>query len=416
MSTKEQEAGNTGSETGKLEDDILNFLDKEIAASARVDASADTNLDEVDLLVNSLLQQTLADSEEPEKSPGIASKAPQSSYAYFAGVSQVASEALSTSEAPDIRQDSQSVNAESETNAVSERHPVFSIAPREPNWAGRVWIIAGAFACLLAGTGIVYFTGFRNSAPTKSDKQPTAAARMTPSETQTQPMTRALSGEPSGHAASQPAVQVVASREPAAESPAAAKNPVSSKKAEPTTHQPPARPENSSPAPVAAPAAVPADSLPAATKAGDDAAANSAARPRENMPPPQVVLTQLPAASSSAQLVPNVSPNLQGLGTRDKLSIPAAPLSRTVVPAEVITRVAPTYSELARRTRATGTVVIDVLVDEGGKVAKATPISGPEILRQDAINAVQQWRFKPANVDGNSVSSTSRVTVVFKQP
>ncbi len=232
---------------------------------------------------------------------------------------------------------------------MSKRHPVFSIAPREPNWAGRVWIIAGAFACLLAGTGIVYFTGFRNNAPAKSDKQPTAAARMTPSETQTQPMTRVLSGEPSGHATSQPAVQVAASREPAAESPAAAKNPVSSKKAEPATHQPPARPENSSPAPVAAPAAVPADSLPAATKAGDDAAANSAARPRENMPPPQVVSTQLSAASSSAQLVPNVSPNLQGLGTRDKLSIPAAPLSKTVVPAEVITRVAPTYSELARR-------------------------------------------------------------------
>ena len=129
-----------------------------------------------------------------------------------------------------------------------------------------------------------------------------------------------------------------------------------------------------------------------------------------------MVSTQLPAASTSAQLVPNLSPNLQGLGTRDKLSIPTAPLSKTVVPAEVIKRVAPTYSVLARQTHATGTVVIDVLVDEGGKVAKTTPISGPTILVPDAINAVQQWRFKPAQVDGNNVSSTSRVTVVFKQP
>jgi protein TonB len=416
MGTKEREAGNTGPETGQLEDDILDFLDKEIAASARVGESADTNPDEVDLLVNSLLQQTLADSEEQENSPQVASKAPQLSYADFARDSEVASEALSTSATPHIQPDSQGLNAESETNAVSDGHPLFAIAPRKPNWAGRVWIMAGAFACLLAGTGIVYFTGFRNNAPVKSDKQPSAAARMTPSETQTQPMTRELSGKASGNAASQPAVRVAASPEPAAESTVAAKNPVSSKKGEPATHQPPARPENSSPAPVPAPAAVSADSLPATTKSGDDAAGNSAVHPTENMPPPQVVSTQLPAASSSAQLVPNVSPNLQGLGTRDKLSIPTAPVTKTVVPAEVITRVTPTYSELARRAHATGTVIIDVLIDEAGKVAKATAISGPAILHQDAINAVQQWRFKPASVDGNSVSSTSRVTVVFKQP
>jgi TonB family protein len=416
MSTFEQEAGNIGSETGKLEDDILDFLDKEIATSARIGANADTNPDEVDLLINSLLQQTLAISDEQADSPEIASKDPQLSYSDFAGVSGVTSEALSAKEAQDKQQGFQSFDAGSGTSTVSDGEPVCLIAPRTPAWGGRVWIMAGAFACLLAGTGIVYFTGFRNSSPPKSDKQPSAAAQMTPSETQTRPVIRELPGKPSRNATAQPRLQVAALPVPAAESLGAAKNPVPAKKGEPAAPQLPARPGNSSSAPVPASTAASADNLPATIKARDDAAGNSAVLPAENMPPPQVVSTLPPAASTSAQLVPNVSPNLQSLGAHDKLSLPSAPLSKTVVPAEVITRVAPTYSELARRAHATGTVVIDVLVDDTGKVAKATPISGPVILHQDAINAVQRWRFKPASVDGTSVSSTSRVTVVFKQP
>lgn len=416
MSKNEQGAGKTGSETVKFEDDILEFLDKEIATSAKVDPSADTNQDEVDLLVNRLLQQSLAVSDQQENAPEVASMDPRLSHSDLAGVPEVISEPLSIREAQETRHDSPRIDANPWRSTVSDEAPVFSIAPRQQAWGGSVWIMAGAFACLLAGMGIVYLTGFRNGAPAKSDKQASVESMTTPPETETQPMIKEIPGEPSGNAASQRPVQVAASPVPAAETHGTAKNPLPPKKEVPTVPQPTPRLENSSSLPVTAPAVASTDTLHPTSKAADEAAATSAPHPSENMPPPQVFSTQLPAASTSAQLVPNVNPNLQALSARYKLPIPPAPLSKTVVPAEVVTKVAPIYSELARRTRTTGTVAIDVLVDETGKVAKTTAVSGPSILHQDAINAVQQWRFKPASVDGTSVSSTCRVTVVFKQP
>jgi TonB family protein len=69
---------------------------------------------------------------------------------------------------------------------------------------------------------------------------------------------------------------------------------------------------------------------------------------------------------------------------------------------------------LARKSRITGTVVVDVQVDVRGKVTKATAISGPAILRAEAENAVLRWQFRPANVEGIAVPSTSQVSIVFK--
>jgi TonB family protein len=42
-----------------------------------------------------------------------------------------------------------------------------------------------------------------------------------------------------------------------------------------------------------------------------------------------------------------------------------------------------------------GTVVIEVVVDENGKVVEATAVSGPAILRSEALRAAGKWRFRP---------------------
>jgi TonB family protein len=57
------------------------------------------------------------------------------------------------------------------------------------------------------------------------------------------------------------------------------------------------------------------------------------------------------------------------------------------------------YPEEARKTRAAGTVQVQVLVDETGKVISATAVFGPrvcEMRRQSRAAA----KFKPMIVDG----------------
>jgi periplasmic protein TonB len=90
---------------------------------------------------------------------------------------------------------------------------------------------------------------------------------------------------------------------------------------------------------------------------------------------------------------------------------PVAP--RNLVPAVPTAQASPNYPELALRARASGSVVLDLQIDEQGKVIKATPASGPTIFYKAAIDAAMKWRYKPASIGGVSVRSQSRVTIDF---
>jgi len=46
-------------------------------------------------------------------------------------------------------------------------------------------------------------------------------------------------------------------------------------------------------------------------------------------------------------------------------------------------------------------------------VVKATPVSGPIMLRDAAVKAALKWRYKPASLGGSNVASNARVTMVF---
>jgi TonB family protein len=94
--------------------------------------------------------------------------------------------------------------------------------------------------------------------------------------------------------------------------------------------------------------------------------------------------------------------------------VPETPsAARMPVPAFPVSQVSPTYPELATKTRASGSVVLDLQIDNQGKVVKATPVSGPAIFYNAAVQAAMRWRYKPASLDGNNIKSQSRVTMVF---
>jgi TonB family protein len=95
-----------------------------------------------------------------------------------------------------------------------------------------------------------------------------------------------------------------------------------------------------------------------------------------------------------------------------------APAAKTApvplaTPAEPVFKVTPTYPLTAQKMRVTGTVEVQVLIDEQGKVTKATAVSGQYVLRPAAEDALMKWKFKPATLRGVSIKSELVVSVSF---
>lgn len=63
----------------------------------------------------------------------------------------------------------------------------------------------------------------------------------------------------------------------------------------------------------------------------------------------------------------------------------------------------PVYSQEAMAARVEGEVVLEVVVDEDGRVPDARIVKSIPLLDQSAIDAVKQWRFVPARLNGEPV-------------
>jgi periplasmic protein TonB len=100
----------------------------------------------------------------------------------------------------------------------------------------------------------------------------------------------------------------------------------------------------------------------------------------------------------------------------EKRNQPAAPIpvGGEVKPAQLLKSVAPAYPSLAKAQHIAGNVTIDALVDTSGNVADLKVISGPPLLHRAALDAVKQWKYNPALLDGQPTASHLTVTVQFR--
>ncbi|MBM3803933.1 MAG: energy transducer TonB [Acidimicrobiia bacterium] len=92
------------------------------------------------------------------------------------------------------------------------------------------------------------------------------------------------------------------------------------------------------------------------------------------------------------------------------------PESARSIPATLavpIMKVQPVYPELALRTKLGGIVHVAFVVDTEGEVASARAIDGQAMLRTAAEQAVKQWRFRPATVNGKPVVGRGTASVTF---
>src|SRR5687768_15097795 len=93
---------------------------------------------------------------------------------------------------------------------------------------------------------------------------------------------------------------------------------------------------------------------------------------------------------------------------------PRLAISRGVLNGAALSLPAPDYPDTARRTRVEGTVDVEVVIDENGKVLTAKVISGPSVLRDSAVQAALRARFTPTKLSGQPVRVTGKIVYNFK--
>jgi TonB family protein len=73
----------------------------------------------------------------------------------------------------------------------------------------------------------------------------------------------------------------------------------------------------------------------------------------------------------------------------------------------------PDYPAMARRERAQGVVVVQVVVDENGNVISAVAVSGHPLLQVQAVGAARMAKFTPTTLCGKPVKVSGLITYNF---
>ncbi|HEX8847694.1 MAG TPA: TonB family protein [Pyrinomonadaceae bacterium] len=92
---------------------------------------------------------------------------------------------------------------------------------------------------------------------------------------------------------------------------------------------------------------------------------------------------------------------------------PNAPVSVGSLNSRAINLPKPDYPPQAAAARASGTVVVQAIVDETGKVISAKAISGHPLLREPTVKAAYRARFKPTILSGQPVQVIGTINYNF---
>lgn len=88
-------------------------------------------------------------------------------------------------------------------------------------------------------------------------------------------------------------------------------------------------------------------------------------------------------------------------------------ISQGVSQGLLIHKVMPEYPSMAREAHVQGTVVLQAQISKDGHIEKLKALSGPEMLKNAALEAVRQWRYKPYYLNGQPVEVDTVISVNF---
>jgi len=115
-------------------------------------------------------------------------------------------------------------------------------------------------------------------------------------------------------------------------------------------------------------------------------------KPEETLPPPP----------KPAEPEPAVIPNDQPIR-----------VSEGIQQGNVIRRTVPSYPPLALQARVQGVVVLEAVINKEGTIDSLRVVSGHPLLTRAAVEAVQQWTYRPTLLNGEPVAVVTTITVNF---
>ena len=80
-----------------------------------------------------------------------------------------------------------------------------------------------------------------------------------------------------------------------------------------------------------------------------------------------------------------------------------------------ISDVQPYYTEIARKARIQGVVILQTIINKDGDITDVKVLKGlPMGLAEAAVSAVKQWKYEPATLNGKPVAVYFNLTVNFQ--
>ena len=133
---------------------------------------------------------------------------------------------------------------------------------------------------------------------------------------------------------------------------------------------------------------------------------------------PVVSTKELPAAVPSATSIYSVPSTVDDVEPPPPPPEPTPPPKNRIVAGGVlngkaISKPQPAYPPIAKAARASGTVTVQIVVDESGRVISASAVSGHPLLQQAAVAAARQARFSPTLLSGQPVKVSGVITYNF---
>lgn len=89
-------------------------------------------------------------------------------------------------------------------------------------------------------------------------------------------------------------------------------------------------------------------------------------------------------------------------------------LPSNLVAGLLVYKTLPAYPYIAKAAHKEGVVVLQATISATGTIENLRAVSGDQMLRQAAIDAVSNWRYRPYMLNGQPVEVETTVNVVFK--
>jgi TonB family protein len=176
------------------------------------------------------------------------------------------------------------------------------------------------------------------------------------------------------------------------------------------------------PSPTAPPIAVGTLSLPigesrlhsagASTNVAVPTVSNSMTRPKEVLANPTRPKTAAPAEVSTAFVTHAVSVSGPKPDAPPRSLVQSG--SAGIMAANLIWSPTPAYPAAASEAKVEGEVTVNAIVGKDGNVLSATVVSGPPLLREAALKAVEKWQYHPYLVSGKPAVVATRAIIDFE--